>query len=114
MPEIKKLPNEKWGPFVRRRTKAVVETLVAAGYTVAEAKAVAEAMKKLNLTTVLEYLKHLQFTKKCEAAVKHLPLGGGGYKRSMKKKKRKTRKKKKKRKTKRKRRRKDKTRKRRR
>ena len=92
MSEIKKLPNEKWGPFVRRR----------------------DAMKKLNLTTVLEYLEHLQSKLEDEAAVKHLPLGGGGYKRSMKKKRRKSRKKKKKRKTKRKRRRKDKTRKRRR
>jgi hypothetical protein len=52
-------------------------------------------MKKLNLTTVLEYLEHLQSKLEDEAAVEHLPLGGGGYKRSMKKKRRKSRKKRK-------------------
>ena len=97
MSEIKKLAGEKHGPFVRRRTKAVTETLAAAGYTVAEAKAVTEAMKKLNLTTVLEYLKYLQVKHEDEHAVKHLNLGGGGYKRSMKK-KRKSRKSKRRRK----------------
>ena len=77
--EIKRLPNEKMGPFVRRR----------------------DAMKKLNLTTVLEYLQHLQAKHDNEAAVKHLDLGRGGYKISRKKTRRKRRKKKKKRKTKR-------------
>jgi len=68
------------GPFVRRR----------------------EEMKKLNLTTVLKYLQHLQAEHDDEAAVKHLELGiRGGYKRSRKKKRRKSRNKKKKRKTKR-------------
>ena len=57
-------------------------------------------MKKLNLTTVLGYLEHLQNKHEDEGAVKHLNLGSGGYKRSMKKKRRKSRKKRKKRKTK--------------
>jgi hypothetical protein len=52
------------GPFVRRR----------------------EVMIKENLTTVLEYLQYLQAEHDDESAVKHLELGGGGYKRSRKKK----------------------------
>tara|TARA_B000000477_G_C5942725_1_gene164436 strand:- start:292 stop:567 length:276 start_codon:yes stop_codon:yes gene_type:complete len=75
MSEIKKLAGEKHGPFVRRR----------------------ETMKNLKMTTVLEYLQYLQNKHEDEEAVKHLNLGGGGYKRAMKK-KRKSRKSKRRRK----------------
>jgi len=69
MTEIEILPGEKYGPFVIRR----------------------EHMKKHNLRSVLEYILYLQAKHEDEEVVKHLDLGGGGYKRSRKRKTKKQR-----------------------